>query len=95
MLGAMAIMIAFPFLALVPVAVFAVLFALSKSRIVLSAAILWLLYMVYEYGMNLRILCSGECNIRIDLLVLYPVLVLVSVIALLMFAIRVWQKSRG
>jgi hypothetical protein len=32
--------------------------------------------------MKLRWLCSGECNIRVDLLVLYPLLLLVSLIAL-------------
>jgi hypothetical protein len=32
--------------------------------------------------MKLRILCSGECNIRVDLLLLYPGLALVSVLAL-------------
>jgi len=30
-----------------------------------------LLYGIYEYQAE-RILCSGECNIRIDLLVIYP-----------------------
>jgi len=32
--------------------------------------------------MQERILCSGECNIRIDLLVIYPVLAVASLIGL-------------
>jgi len=28
----------------------------------------WPAYLPYEYAMKLRILCSGECNIRVDLL---------------------------
>lgn len=31
--------------------------------------------------MKLRLLCSGECNIRVDLLLLYPVLAFLSVAA--------------
>jgi hypothetical protein len=42
---------------------------------------MWLLYALYEYGMHRRWLCSGECNIRVDLLLLYPVLVIVLVAA--------------
>ncbi len=39
------------------------------------AGILWLAYSLYELGMRLRWLCSGECNIRVDLLLIYPVLI--------------------
>ncbi|MBK7927450.1 MAG: hypothetical protein IPJ98_08150 [Bryobacterales bacterium] len=42
------------------------------------AAGLWAAYCVYEGLMEARVLCSGECNIRVDLLVVYPVLVVVS-----------------
>jgi hypothetical protein len=31
--------------------------------------------------MKWRILCSGECNIRVDLLLLYPGLVALSILA--------------
>jgi hypothetical protein len=41
-----------------------------------GAGIAWLLYGVYEFGMKQRWLCSGECNIRVDLLLIYPVLVI-------------------
>jgi hypothetical protein len=95
MLREMAILIEHPLLALVPAALFAALFAKSKSRIVLATLVLWLAYLPYEYGMKLRILCSGECNIRIDLLVLYPALILVSLIALVVFTITVWRKSHA
>ena len=42
---------------------------------------LWLLYAVYETGMHERWLCSGECNIRIDLLAIYPALLVGSLAA--------------
>lgn len=62
----MAVLIEHPLLALAPAVLFTVLFAMTKSRLVLTAGLLWLAYFPYEYGMKLRILCSGEFNIRID-----------------------------
>lgn len=94
MLRSIAILIEYPFLALVPAALFAALFVKSKNRFVLVAPVLWLAYVPYEYGMKLRILCTGECDIRIDLLVLYPVLILVSLIALVVFTITIFRRSR-
>jgi hypothetical protein len=38
------------------------------------AAALWLAYAGYEFLMYRRVLCSGECNIRVDLLLFYPIL---------------------
>lgn len=38
------------------------------------AAVLWLVYAGYEFLMYRRVLCSGECNIRVDLLLFYPIL---------------------
>jgi hypothetical protein len=53
------------------------------------AAGAWLLYFVYEMLMLHRVLCSGECNIRIDLLILYPVLIGLTIIALVVGLTRV------
>jgi len=36
--------------------------------------------------MKLRLLCSGDCNIRLDLMVLYPALLIISVVGLAVFA---------
>ena len=91
----MAVFIEQPLLGLAPAALFGALFALSKSRVVLAAGLLWLAYFPYEYGMKLRLLCSGDCNIRIDLLVLYPVLILVSLAGLVMFVVAIWRKGHG
>lgn len=73
------IFIAYPFLAAVPCLVMAWLYRTSKKTYPLSAALLWLLYIPYEYAMKFRILCSGECNIRVDLLLIYPVLLFVTI----------------
>lgn len=92
-LRTMAVLIEHPLLALVPALLFTVLYAISKSRQVLAAGLVWLAYLAYEFGMKFRILCSGDCNIRIDLLVLYPLLMLISLAGLVVFAIAVWRKG--
>jgi hypothetical protein len=77
-----------PFLALAPATVFLALFFLAKSRVVLGAAVTWLAYSVYEYAMKYRVLCSGECDIRIDLLMIYPALAVISLSAISIFIRR-------
>ena len=82
--GAMSIFIEYPLLAVLPFVVFVGLFWLTRRPFVVAVALAWLLYGVYEYAMRERILCSGECNIRIDLLAIYPALAVVSVVALIL-----------
>lgn len=79
--SALGIFIAAPWLALVPAGVFAALGYRSRRWMPWITAILWLLYAVYEMAMKRRILCTGECNIRVDLLLLYPLLLLLSIAA--------------
>jgi len=85
------IFIQWPFLAAVPAAGFALAFARRRSGVVLAATLAWVAHLPYEYGMKLRILCSGECNIRVDLLLIYPLLLAVSMMA----ARRIYKFSRG
>ena len=82
----MAVLIEHPLLAAVPGAVFVALFAVSRKFLVLTAAVAWLAYLPYEYAMKLRLLCSGDCDIRLDLMVLYPALLIISVVGLAVFA---------
>jgi hypothetical protein len=79
------IFVGFPFLALLPAALFAALYYRCRRAPVLLAALGWLAYFPYEQSMKMRILCSGECNIRVDLLLFYPLLALLSVLALVAF----------
>jgi hypothetical protein len=87
-LGALAFFIRWPLAALVPALVFGFLYFRRQLPFSLIAAILWALYAVYESLMKVRVLCSGECNIRIDLLALYPLLAIVSLVALIELAVR-------
>ena len=70
--------IAQPRLALVPAAALTSMFARCRRRIVLVAAMAWLASVPYELAMKFPVLCSGECNIRVDLLLLYPILAFLS-----------------
>jgi hypothetical protein len=79
------VFIAWPALALAPAALFAALYLRCRRTSVLLAALAWLAYVPYEQAMKLRILCSGECNIRVDLLLFYPMLALLSALAVAAF----------
>jgi len=74
-----AILIEYPLLA---AAIGTILLALGRRthrRVAAAAGVTWLLYAGYEFGMQQRWLCTGECNIRIDLLAIYPMLLIVLV----------------
>lgn len=70
-----------PWFSAVPAGLFLWGYRRTRSRLCLLAALCWLVYLPYETAMYLRILCTGECNIRIDLLLIYPLLLLVSLLA--------------
>jgi len=81
LLQAMASMTEYPFLATFPFLVLTGLYLWTKRRFILVVAICWAFYIPYEYGMKWRLFCSGECNIRVDLLLIYPALAVLSVIS--------------
>jgi hypothetical protein len=78
---AMAIFIEYPILAAVIGIILLGLGWGARRRVVVGVGIGWLLYSLYEFSMKQRWLCSGECNIRIDLLLIYPLLLIGSVAA--------------
>ena len=45
---------------------------------VVVAAILWLLYAVYERLVATGVLCDANCNIRVDLLLFFPILLIAT-----------------
>ena len=73
------LLIPHPFLALIPAAAFGLAGTMTRRWPLFAAAALWVLYSVYEYLMHRRVLCSGDCDIRLDLFAIYPVLVLGTV----------------
>ena len=69
------IFIPHPYIALIPAAIFLLIYTKLKKKFFLIIGCVWGLYAVYETLNLLRITCSGECNIRIDLLLFYPILI--------------------
>ena len=84
-----------PLLAFIPAAIFGALYLVNRRAVVAVAAGCWALYAVLETLNKARITCSGECNIRIDLIAIYPALALISAAALLMLAIPRRRRPRG
>jgi len=69
-------------IAIVALAIAGVLFWLwrrSGRTFVLVAAILWLAYALWEFAVQIF---SPEANIRVDLLLFYPILLIAGVIGL-------------
>jgi hypothetical protein len=89
----MGILIAYPWLALVASGVFALLWLKTGSRMAAFVALLWAFYAGYEFLVHARVLCTGECNIRVDLLLVYPVLLVLSIGAVLS-SFRAHRRTR-
>jgi Na+/proline symporter len=81
MLMAMGILVEYPILGAAVGILLLGLGRLKHQRTAMAVGVIWLLYAVYETGMQRRWLCSGECNIRIDLLAIYPALLISLVVA--------------
>ncbi|HEU5185680.1 MAG TPA: hypothetical protein VFU01_13995 [Gemmatimonadaceae bacterium] len=87
------IFVAAPWLALIASVLFGAAYWKTRVGGAAVAGALWLLYFLYEEGMRRRILCSGECNIRVDLLLIYPVLLGISIAAIIVARRR--SRSHG
>ncbi len=83
-----------PFLALIPAAVFGWLYVQRRKWVILIAAVAWLAYFSYEHTMKTA--CSSQpdrCDIRVDLLPIYFVLLLLSLWAVVTY-IKVGRTTR-
>lgn len=69
---------AFAFTAAVMAVILLVVAAQRPRLAVIVAAILWLLYAVYESLIAARVLCEADCNIRVDLALFIPILALAT-----------------
>ena len=82
-----------PVLIAVPIMVFAVLALWSHSRTALVTTVAWVAYLVYELGMNAGVFCSGDdCMKRTPLYVVYPLLALLSLLALVQVYVHIRDK---
>ena len=78
----MDLFVRWPLLAVPIGAVLMVLGRRAGRRTATRAGLAWLVYAAYELGMQRRWLCSGECNIRVDLFVIYAALLVATVAAI-------------
>lgn len=69
-------------------------FRVTRFRLVLLTGVLWILYGIYEYLMQIRVLCSGECNIRVDLLLIYPILLIYTVASMIRTGKELWRRRQ-
>ena len=73
-------------------ALFVVAWLYTRGVVVLVAIVLWAIFPLYNYWILNN--CSGDCNIRIDLLLIAPILLIVSVLALVSVIRRAWKQRR-
>ena len=50
-------------------------------RAVIVSGILWLLYAIWERQVATGVLCDADCNIRVDLAFIFPILALATLSA--------------
>ncbi len=81
--------------AVVLVGLFTWLFFQSGRWSALLVAALWFAYLSYEGLIYFRVLCKGECNIRVDLLLLWPFLFVVSIATAFYLARKIKQRRQA
>ena len=88
-----AVFIEQPWIALVPAVIFFLLYSPFRLKFVLTAALLWTVYSIYELAIWAGLFCDQDCNIRIDLLAIYPILAVISGLAILRIFWAIFRKS--
>jgi hypothetical protein len=92
--GQLLTLLGIPLLAVVFGLLIVACFKLTRTRLALVTGVLWILYGFYEYLMQIRVLCSGECNIRVDLLLIYPILIVYTIASAVRVGKVLWQRYR-
>lgn len=90
------LLVNYPLLIALPILLFAGLALWSGSVTAWVAAAAWNLYLIYELGMKAEVFCSGtDCLKRTPLYVGYPLLALVSLMAVVQVYVHVRDKRRS
>ena len=88
------VFVAHPLLTIVPIVIFVALGVASRRVLPWIAAATWLSYGIWEFLASRRVTCSGECNIRADLLLIVPILAVVSIACLIAAPRSSWGSAR-
>jgi hypothetical protein len=88
------VLVNFPMLIAIPLVVFAALALWSRSMTAWLATAAWNLYLIYELGMKAEEFCTGAaCLKRTPLYLVYPLLGILSLVALVQVYVHVREKS--
>jgi len=85
---AMAVFIEHPLLAAVIGILLVTLGRVLHRGLTTTAGVMWLMYSLWEFAIKQRWLCRGDCDIRADLIFIYPLLILGSVAAVVGLVIK-------
>ena len=89
------LLVDYPALIAVPIILFASLAVWSRSRAAWLVTAAWVGYLGYELGMHAGLLCSAdECDKRTPLYFLYPMLAILSLVALVQVYVRITNRRR-
>jgi hypothetical protein len=89
------VLVNFPMLNAIPVVVFAALALWSRSMTAWLATAAWNLYLIYELGMKAEEFCTGAaCLKRTPLYLVYPLLGILSLVALVQVYVHIREKSQ-
>ena len=82
-----------PALIAVPIIFFTALALWTHSRTAWVATAAWNVYLIYEMGMHAGMICSGDaCARRFPLYFVYPLLALLSVVALVQAYVHIRDR---
>jgi hypothetical protein len=84
----MAIFIEYPLLAAAIGLLLVGLGRWTHRGLVMTAGVMWLMYSLWEFAIKQRWVCRGDCDIRADLLFIYPILFVGSVAAVVSLLIK-------
>jgi hypothetical protein len=87
------LLVDYPLLIFIPIVFFAALALWSTSRTAWFAVAAWNLYLIYELGMKAGEFCSlDDCMKRTPLYIAYPLLALLSMVALVQGYVHIRDK---
>ena len=87
------LLINYPVLIAAPIIFFASLALRSHWRTAWVATAAWVMYLIYELGMNAGVFCSGDgCMKRSPLYFVYPLLAFLSLVALVQVYVRIRDR---
>jgi hypothetical protein len=89
------LLVNYPTLIAVPIVLFAALALWSRSVTAWVATAGWTLYLIYELGMKAEEFCSGTaCLKRTPLYVAYPLLAILSLVAVVQVYVRIRDRAQ-